>query len=75
MLLPKFTIRQLMMIIVVFAICSAILGWAARGSYLAYGLGVAMIGLVVPFSVYAAVYWTLVGLSHVRQQKIGKRTD
>ena len=75
MLLPKFTIRQLMLIIVIFAFCSAILGWAARGSYLAYGLGIAMIGLIIPFSVYAVVYWTLVGLSNARKQKIGKRTD
>ena len=34
-----------------------VLGWAARGSLIAYGLGVALITLIVPFAAYALIYW------------------
>ena len=63
MLLPKFTIRQLMGATVIAAFVCAILGFAARGSIAAYGLGIAIVGLVVPLATYAFVYWTLIGLS------------
>ena len=54
--MPKFTIRQLLFSIVIFAFVFAVLGWAVRGNIAAFGLGVAIFGLVIPFFVYACVY-------------------
>ena len=63
MLLPKFTIRQLMLLMVAVAFVCAILGFAARGSPFAYGLGIAILGLIVPLATGAFVYWTLLGIT------------
>ena len=63
MLLPKYTIRQLMIATVLAAFICAILGFAARGNVFAYGLGIAILGLVVPLATYAFVYWTLLAVS------------
>ena len=57
MIAPKFSLRQLFLIFIgVAAVCS-LLGFAARGSMMAYGLGVAILGSIVPFFLYGAVYW------------------
>lgn len=56
-MLPKFSIRQMMIGTAVLALFSAVLGWAARGSVLAYGMGIACLLLVIPFSVFAILYW------------------
>ena len=63
MLLPKYTIRQLLIGTVFAAFICAILGFAARGNVLAFGLGIAILGLVVPLATFAFVYWTLLAVS------------
>ncbi len=63
MLLPKYTIRQLLIATVFAAFVCAILGFAARGNMFAYGLGIAILGLVVPLATYALMYWTLLAIS------------
>ena len=55
--MPKFTIRQLLFSIVIFAFIFAIFGWAVRGNIAAYGLGVAIFGLAIPFLCYAVLYF------------------
>ena len=65
MLLPKFTIRQMLLIMVGFAFISMIFGFAARGSVVAYGMGVAMLGIFVPFALYGLVYWIVLILSQL----------
>lgn len=56
MLAPKFTIRQLLIGMIGLAVVSAILGWAARGNIVAYGLSLSIVGLFIPFLTYAAIY-------------------
>lgn len=63
MLLPTYTIRQLLIGTVFAAFICAILGFAARGNVFAYGLGIAILGLVVPLAAYAFIYWTLWAVS------------
>ena len=75
MLAPKFTIRHLMLVILVFGIASAIFGMSMRGSVLAYGMALAMLGLVIPFLAYAAFYWIFRSLSGVVKPKFGRRAD
>lgn len=48
---------------VIAAFICAILGFAARGNVFAYGLGIAILGLVVPLATYAFAYWTLLAVS------------
>ena len=60
MLIPKYTLRQLMLGMVIAAFVCTILGFAAGGNVLAYGLGVALLGLVIPLATMALVYWVLV---------------
>lgn len=63
MLIPKFTIRQLMVIIAIFGGFSAILGFAARGSIVAHSAGIVILGLIVPLGVMAFIYWTLFAIT------------
>lgn len=51
--MPKFTIRHLFFAIVIFALIFAVFGWAVRGNIAAFGLGVAIFGLVIPFLSFA----------------------
>jgi hypothetical protein len=56
-MLPKFTIRQLL--IGTFAVAILAIGIAAayRGNTIAYGLVLAPILMVVPFVAFSAIYW------------------
>jgi len=65
MLLPRFTIRQMLLAMVGFSFICMVLGFAARGSVVAHGMGLAMVGLFVPFGVYAVVYWTVLAASRI----------
>ena len=51
-----------MLAVAVFGGISAILGFAARGNIVAHATGIVLIGLVVPFTVMAALYWSALGL-------------
>jgi len=63
MLLPKYTIRQLLIGMVGVALVCMVLGFAARGNVVAHGMGLAIVGLFVPVAIYAAVYWTVLAFS------------
>ena len=65
MLLPRFTIRQLLLCMVGVAFVCMVLGFAARGNVVAWGMGLAMLGLFIPIGVYAAVYWFTLGVSKI----------
>ena len=54
--MPKFTIRQLLIATVIFGFLGAVLSWAVNGNIAALGFGIAVLGLVVPFTVYGLVY-------------------
>ena len=57
-MLPKFSIRQLLWLMVVIGFFSLCLSSAARGNHVAYGFSLAVIGSVVPLSIYALVHWS-----------------
>ena len=54
--MPKFTIRQLLIATVIFGFLGAILSWAVNGNIAAMGFGFAVLGLIVPFTIYGLVY-------------------
>lgn len=62
MLAPKFTLRQLLIAMILFALVSALLGWTSKGSIVAYGLGLAIVALIIPLSVYSIAFWVCRGL-------------
>lgn len=66
MLIPKFSIRQMLQAMVVLGIVSACMAGAMRGSIVAIGLSVAIVGLVVPFGVYACLHWSASLLAGMR---------
>ena len=55
--LPRFSIKQLMLIMAGFAVISMILGWSIRGSIFAYGIGLSLVGLIAPFAFYAVIFF------------------
>jgi hypothetical protein len=65
MLLPKFTIRQLLLGMVGVSVVCMVLAFAARGNVVAYGMGLAVLGVFVPLGVYAAVYWAVLSFSKI----------
>lgn len=65
-LIPSFSIRQLLMATIVFASVSALLGFAYRGSLVAFGLGFAILALIIPALVFSGIYLLgRLGLSRV----------
>lgn len=54
-LIPKFSIRQLLLATIVFGGISALFGFAARGSLIAYGLGFAIVALIIPALVFSGI--------------------
>ena len=54
--MPKFTIRQLLIATVIFGFLGAILSWAVNGNVAALGFGFAVLGLIVPFTIYGLIY-------------------
>lgn len=57
MLLPKFSIRHLMLIMIGIGILSSCLAGASRGNELAFALATAIMVTPVPFLIYGLVYW------------------
>jgi len=68
MLLPKVTIRQLLLGMTILGLYSMLLSWAAQGSVVGYSLSLAIALLIVPFASYSFVYWALCGLSSVARR-------
>ena len=56
MLAPKFTIRQMLLGVVVVAFLAALLGSASRGNVIGFGLGVGILSLFFVAAFYAAIY-------------------
>ena len=58
-MIPKFTIRQMLLGMVFLAPIFVVLGLASEGSVIAYGLSVAILGLCIPIVVYPVFYWVV----------------
>lgn len=68
MLIPKFSISQMLLAMVGLAVVSAILADAARGGNVAIGLSLALAGLIVPAMVATLAYWLLFFLSSLNEK-------
>ncbi|MCH2181178.1 MAG: hypothetical protein MK108_04155 [Mariniblastus sp.] len=75
MLIPKVTIRQMLLGMTILGFYSMILSWAAQGSVIGYSLSVSIALLILPFAAYAAVYWLLFGLSSMVHGYLVWRTE
>lgn len=73
--LPKFTIRQMLALTAGFALFSMILGMAARGSLVAYGIGFGFLSLAVPALVGASLYWLAKGYARILDRGRPGATD
>ena len=63
MLIPKVTLRQLLLGMTLLGFYSMLLSWAAQGNVIGYSLSLSIALLAVLFMAYASVYWALYGLS------------
>lgn len=63
MLLPRFSIRQLLWGMIGLAAISACFAGATRGNVVAFGLGIGAMTLVVPVLAATVGYWILFGLA------------
>lgn len=57
MILPKFSIRHLLLMMVGIGVFSACLAGASRGSEIAFALAIAILASGVPFLIYGLTYW------------------
>jgi hypothetical protein len=65
MLLPRFTIRTLLVICTAFAVVFVMVGTAYRGQYWAWGVTFAIVSVIVTFLVHAAWFWIVSLLARV----------
>ena len=65
MLIPKFSIRQLLLMMVAVGVVSACLAGAYRGSTVAFGLAMGMMATIFPFLAYAIVHWVALGIAEL----------
>ena len=72
-MIPKFSIRQLLWLMVAIGLLSLCMSSAARGSRVAFGISVAVIGAVLPLMVYAVVQWLSFGVANLWKLR-GNRT-
>ena len=65
-MLPKFTIKQSLLAMIVFAFMAFCLASAWRGSVIGFGIatGVIIFLVVIPLT-FSLVYWIGLGLAHV----------
>ncbi len=73
-ILPKFSIQQLLMFMIVVGGVSACLAGAARGNPVAFGLSVGIGGLILPAMVFAAAYWVLYACAVATQAVVPAET-
>jgi len=68
MLIPKFSISQMLAAMAGLAIVSACLASAARGGVVAFGLSVALAGLIVPLVLATVLYWSSFSMAMMFQK-------
>lgn len=56
-MIPKFSIRQLLLMMIAVGVISACMAGASRGNRVAFGLSVAIIGTILPLAIFAVVHW------------------
>ena len=64
-MIPKFSIRQLLWTMVAIGLLSLCMSSAARGNRVAFGISVALIGSIIPLTVYAVVHWASFGIANL----------
>jgi hypothetical protein len=69
-MIPKFSIRQLLLMMIAVGVVSACMAGASRGNRIAFGLSVAIIGTILPFAVFSLVHWFSFALASIRQSVI-----
>lgn len=78
MLLPRFTIRALLVMLTVCALVSVIAGMAYRGQTWAWGVTIGLLSLLVVALVHAAwfgVIWMFARMSPVREKDQRQRSN
>lgn len=62
-MMPKFSIRQLLLAMIGIALISLCMSLAYRGNRPALGLSVAIVGSFLPILVYALVHWLAIAVA------------
>jgi hypothetical protein len=78
MILPRFTIRALMVIITVCAFVFVIAGMAVRGQHWAWGITIGILSVAFTLVVHAAWFgavWTLAQMQSRKQEKAARQSD
>lgn len=68
-MIPKFSIRQLLLAMIVVGMISACMAGASRGYRVAFALSVAIFSTAIPFMAYAIVHWFAFGLAQLKLPK------
>lgn len=72
-MIPKFSIRQLLWVMVAIGLFSLGMSSAARGNRVAFGISVAVIGAVFPLTAYAIVHWASFAIASLMRLIGGNR--
>jgi hypothetical protein len=78
MLLPRFTIRALLVMLTICAFVFVIAGMAVRGQHWAWGITIGIVSLAVTLLVHAAwfsVVWMLARMQSRKQEKPARQSD
>jgi hypothetical protein len=78
MLLPRFTIRALLVMLTVCAFVFVIAGMAVRGQHWAWGITIGILSLAFTLLVHAAWFgavWTLAHFQLRKQEKPAQKSD
>jgi hypothetical protein len=78
MIVPRFTIRTLLLILTVGALVSIIAGFAIRGQQWAWGITIGLLSLAFTALVHAAwfgVVWIISRVSSQQQEKTARELD
>ncbi len=62
-MIPKFSIRQMLLLMIAIGVIAACMAGAARGNKIAFGLSVAIVGSILPMLVMAVVHWFSLGIA------------
>ncbi len=68
-MIPKFSIRQLLLAMIAIGMVSACMAGASRGNRVAFALSVAIFSTAIPFVAYAIVHWFAFGLALLKVPK------
>jgi hypothetical protein len=78
MLLPRFTIRALLVMLTICAFVFVIAGMAVRGQHWAWGITIGILSLAFTLLIHAAVFgivWMLARLQSRNQEKPVRQSD